>query len=339
MNHFLNFFTLLSNINGPRNFPGPGSPGLQHMNHVPMAPTLSLGVSFSEIESILDRGRGGLTIPHSIRTHFLEQQSGFGFPLQHGPIPFHHPQHHQQQQAVSPGVPVTEIINILNRMRSNPNQSQHDHTSGHTHNRKSPDVPVEHPHQTSKDTNAHPLQSHSHHNSESSNTREKGDSFKNISTSLHKEDDGMEDDDMEDDSNQPSDSPTLESNLPRRSDLRRKQHELNSHIHSKSSILERLGKEINQNSASKSPEKTLLDHGSKALIKRFKDPIGFHQILNDMDVQISSFHKSIGNYLKNVTNSSANDELSDDTDDLKADDGVDLLKLPTGKYDYIFEIV
>ena len=114
--------------------------------------------------------------------------------------------------------------------------------------------------QTSKDTNAHPLQSHSHHNSESSNTREKGDSFKNIS--LHKEDDGMEYDDMEDDSNQPSDSPNLEFNLPRPSDLRRKQHELNSHMHSKSSILERLGKETNQNYASKSPEKPLLDHDS-----------------------------------------------------------------------------
>ena len=61
--------------------------------------------------------------------------------------------------------------------------------------------------------------------------------------------------------------------------------------HSKSSILERLGKETNQNYASKSPEKPLLEHDSKALMKRFKDPIGFHQILNDMDVQISSFPK------------------------------------------------
>lgn len=298
-------------MNGPNNFPNSNPPGLQHMSHVPMAPTLSLGVPFSEIESILDRGRGGLTIPHSIRNHFLDQQPGFMFPFQPGPsIPL---QNHQQQ-GMSPGVPVTEIINILNRMRANPSQprfepeSQDGQSSTQRHKHQSSKNPSnvhkEHIHfqSKSKQSNDDSEFDHSHIHTESKNTHteEKDSRIASEASKTHTKDTVKR---LH--SHHRFDSKSVNSKHDDHLNSKADHNERNHLAKSKASLLESILKDTED----KDQEKNTLDQGSKALIKRFKDPIGFHQILNDMDVQISSFPKSIGHYLTNMTNSSTQEEL------------------------------
>lgn len=280
------------------------------MSHVPMAPTLSLGVPFSEIESILDRGRGGLTIPHSIRNHFLDQQPGFMFPFQ--PVPSIPLQNHHQQ-GMSPGVPVTEIINILNRMRANPNQprfeseTQDDQSSNQKHSHqssKNPSFPQEHIHsqRKSKQLNDHSEHAHFHFQTESQDTHAKENDSQIASQALPTH---SKDTFNRKHTNHRSDSKSITSKHVDHLNFKGDHIEHNHLANSKASLL----KSILKDTEDKDQEKTTLDHGSKALIKRFKDPIGFHQILNDMDVQISSLQKSIGNYLTNMTNSSTQVEL------------------------------
>lgn len=332
MNHFLNFITLFSSLNGPNNFPGPHPPGLQHMSHVPMAPTLSLGVPFSEIESILDRGRGGLTIPHSIRNHFLDQQPGFMFPFQ--PVPSIPLQNHQQQ-GMSPGVPVTEIINILNRMRANPNQPRFESETQdgqslnqrHSHrSSKNPSISQEqiHSQRKSKQVNDHSEHAHSHIHTESQDTHAKENDSQIASQALPTHSKGT--------SNwkrtlHRSDSKSITSKHVDHLNSKGDHNEHNHLANSKATLLESILKDTEE----KDQEKTTLDHGSKALIKRFKDPIGFHQILNDMDVQISSLKKSIGNYLTNMTNTSTQVEL----DSSEQIDSLDSETLQNGKVEQL----
>lgn len=337
MNHFLNFFSLFSNLNGPNNFPGPHPPGLQHMSHVPMAPTLSLGVPFSEIESILDRGRGGLTIPHSIRNHFLDQQPGFMFPFQ--PVPSIPLQNHQQQ-GMSPGVPVTEIINILNRMRANPNQprfeseTRDDQSSNQIHNHlssKNPPIPQEHIHsqRKSKQVNDHSEHAHSHIQTESQDTQAREIDSRIASQALSTHSKGAFN---EKHTHHRSDSKSMTSKHVDHLNSKGDHSDHNHLAKSKASLIESILKDTED----KDQEKTItLDHGSKALIKRFKDPIGFHQILNDMDVQISSLKKSIGNYLTNVTNSSTQVELESS----EQIDSLDSETLQNGKFEQLSYLI
>ncbi|XP_061176522.1 uncharacterized protein LOC133185376 [Saccostrea echinata] len=288
MNHFLNLFTLFSSLHGPASPPGHSVPGVRHVNPVPMAPSFPLGIPFSDIENILDRGRGSLSIPHSIQSHFFEQ-----------PLPFHlfsNP----QPPPVTP-VPVTEIINILNRMRAgsdrsrlkpetsnihpehrNPHQNINSHQSSHspsTHSERA----TSHLHRSVESPIIHRGQSNFHQDLKSSTIRK-----------------GQE-------------------HLQKAGIVHSQHHSGNPRQISKEHSLEIESMDNTEKQARtffKNQIQPTADHGSRALIERFKDPIGFRALLEDFEIQplipevIQSFRGNFINISRKI----------DTSDDLKAAD-------------------
>ncbi|XP_062579578.1 uncharacterized protein LOC134241555 [Saccostrea cucullata] len=249
MNHFLNLFTLFSSLHGPASPPGQSVPGVRHVNPVPMAPSFPLGIPFSDIENILDRGRGSLSIPQSIQNNFFEQ-----------PLPFHlfsNP----QPPPVTP-VPVTEIINILNRMRAGGDRSRHKSETSKTH----PEHRSPH-HNVNSHQSSHPPSTHSEHTKFPSHHKGESDFHPDLRS----------------------------SNIRREKDHLRKPDIVHSHHHSgnprqipKEENLEREPFVDTNKQARiflKNQIQSSTDHGSTALIERFKDPIGFRALLEDFEKQ------------------------------------------------------